>query len=141
MRAEALAELCAVMRGVPGGTPGTPGTQNAVPAQKCPSFHAFRVFQVEHDENQKTQFGLGTPAGTLPDAFNVAERAAIAIEDGGVPPAYADAWAAYRRRGYTAAREPLGRASEQASGIIIEGLGPGGGDLRSTSPRSVDELA
>ena len=56
------------------------------------------VFQVEHDENQKTQFGLGTPAGTLPDAFDVAERAAIAIEDGRVPPAYADAWAAFQTR-------------------------------------------
>jgi len=47
MRAEALAELCAVMSSVPGGTPGTPGTQNAVPAQKCPSFHAFLLFQVK----------------------------------------------------------------------------------------------
>jgi hypothetical protein len=35
-------------------------------AQKCPSFHAFLVFQVEHDENQKTQFGLGTPAQHCP---------------------------------------------------------------------------
>jgi hypothetical protein len=98
MRAEALAELCAIMRGVPGGTPGTPGTSSAVPAQKCPSFHVFQAFQVEHDENQKAQFGLGTPAGTLPDASDVAERAAIAIEDGRVPLAYADAWAAFQTR-------------------------------------------
>jgi putative DNA primase/helicase len=98
MRAETLAELSAVMRGIPGGTAGTPGTSKFAPAQKSPSFHVFRVFQVEHDENQKTQFGLGTPAGTLPDAFDVAERAAIAIEDGRVPPAYADAWAAFQIR-------------------------------------------
>jgi hypothetical protein len=98
MRAEALAELCAVMRGVPGGTAGTPGTSNFVPAQKSPSFHVFRVFQVEHGESRNAQFGLGTTAGTLPDAFDVAERAAIAIEDGRVPPAYADAWAAFQTR-------------------------------------------
>jgi hypothetical protein len=98
MRAEALAELCAIMRGVPGGTPGTPGTLNFVPAQKSPSFHVFHVFQVEHAENQKANFGLGTRVGTLPDAFDVAERAAIAIELGGVPPAYADAWAAFQTR-------------------------------------------
>jgi hypothetical protein len=53
---------------------------------------------VEHGENQKAQFGLGTRAGTLPDAFDVAERAAIAIELGRVPPAYADAWAAFQTR-------------------------------------------
>jgi hypothetical protein len=98
MRAEALAELCAVMRGVPGGTSGTPGTSGFVAAQKPALFHVFRVFQVEHDENQKTKFGLGTRAGTLPDAFDLAERAAIAIEDGRVPPAYADAWAGFQMR-------------------------------------------
>ena len=98
MRAEALAELCAVMRGVPGGTPGTLGTSNPVAAQKCPSFHVFRVFQVEHAESRDAQFGLGTAAGTLPDALDVAERAAIAVELGRVPPAYADAWAAFQTR-------------------------------------------
>jgi hypothetical protein len=108
MRAEALAELCAVMRGVPGGTPGTPGTARfgrarlpgtspAVPAQKGPLFQVFHVFQVEHDRIQKAHFGLGTPAGT-PDADALAERAAIAIEDGRVPLAYADAWAAFQTR-------------------------------------------
>jgi hypothetical protein len=100
MRPEALAELCAIMRGVPGGTAGTPGTLNSVPAQKCPSFHVFRVFQVENGKSQKAQFGGGTSVGTrhLPDDFDVAERAAIAIELGRVPPAYADAWAAFQTR-------------------------------------------
>jgi hypothetical protein len=56
----------------------------------------FQVFQVEHAGNQKAQFGLGTTAGTLFDAFDAAERAAIAIELGRVPPAYADAWAAFQ---------------------------------------------
>ena len=40
----------------------------------------FQAFQVERDE------------------FAVAERAAIAVEDGQVPPAYADAWAAFQTR-------------------------------------------
>jgi hypothetical protein len=40
----------------------------------------FQLFQVEHDN------------------FAVAERAAIAIVDGGVPPAYADAWAVFQIR-------------------------------------------
>jgi hypothetical protein len=98
MQAEALAELCAVMRGVPGGTPGTPGTSSFVPAQICPSFHVFQMFQVERGENPKAGFGLGTPAETIPDPFDVAERTAIAIELGRVPPAYADAWAAFQTR-------------------------------------------
>jgi hypothetical protein len=98
MRAETLAELCAVMRGVPGGTPGTPGTLNYVPAQKCPSFRAFQVFQVEHAESRKAQFEPGTPAGAWPDAFDVAERAAIAVVDANVPAAYATAWANFQIR-------------------------------------------
>jgi hypothetical protein len=98
MRADALAELCAVMRGVPGGTAGTPGTLNSVPSQKCPLFQVFQAFQAEQTESQKARFGLGTPTGTSPDAFDVAERAAIAIELGRVPPAYADAWAAFQTR-------------------------------------------
>ena len=95
MRADVLERLSAIARGeivsVPGGTHGTPGTArvfaspppgtlNAVPAQKSPLFQVFQVFQVEHDE------------------FAVAERAAIAVEDGRVPPAYADAWAAFQTR-------------------------------------------
>jgi hypothetical protein len=50
MRADALAELRAIMRGEraqSSGTDGTPGTLTIVPAQKCPSFHAFHVFRSE----------------------------------------------------------------------------------------------
>jgi hypothetical protein len=43
-------------------------------------FQVFQVFQVEHDE------------------FAEAERAAIAVVDGRVPTAYADAWAAFQTR-------------------------------------------
>jgi hypothetical protein len=135
MRADALAELCAVMRGVPGGTAGTPGTSGfvlgaqpgtliSVPAQKCPSFQVFQAFQVEHGENPKAQFGLGTPAGTLPDAFDVAERAAIAIELGRVPPTYADAWAAFqtRRPGHVSEAEWF-RAVDDAGRFLDEWAG------------------
>jgi hypothetical protein len=105
MRAEALLELCAVMRGVPGGTLGThgttrvataqpPGTDGRVPAQKGPLFQVFQVFQVEHDMGQEARSGLGT----LADADALAEREAIAIEDGRVPPAYADTWVRFQTR-------------------------------------------
>jgi hypothetical protein len=36
---------------------------------------------------------VSTPAGTLPDVYDSDERAAIAIYDGGIPEAYADAFA------------------------------------------------
>jgi hypothetical protein len=103
MRADVLARLSAIARGdiVPesGGTAGTPGTLNLVPAKKCPSFHVFRVFHVENDKRGTAQLEGGTPVGTrLHDDFDVAERAAIAIELGRVPPAYADAWAAFQTR-------------------------------------------
>lgn len=93
MRAEVLERLSAIARGeivpVPPGTPGTagtsrvfasqpPGSSKPVPPLKGPLFHVFQAFQVEHDE------------------IALAERAAIAIELGRVPPAYADAWAAFQ---------------------------------------------
>lgn len=96
MQADVLAELCAVMRGVPAGTPGTPGTSRFVPGQKRPLFQLFRPFRVERDPGQKAQFGPGTRARTSSDAFDLAERAAIAIELGLVPPCYADAWADFQ---------------------------------------------
>jgi hypothetical protein len=93
MQPETVAELSAVMRGVPAGTPGTlgttrvalaqpPGTSSAVPAQKGPLFHVFHMFQVEQDTTQKAQLELGTAAQISSDADTLAERAAIAIEDG-----------------------------------------------------------
>lgn len=52
-----------------------------VPMKSKPAlFQVFQVFQVEHDE------------------FAEAERAAIAVVDGRVPTAYADAWAAFQIR-------------------------------------------
>ena len=46
------------------------------------------------------KFERGTAGGTgpLPDDINLAERAAIAIELGRVPPAYAEVWAAFQRK-------------------------------------------
>jgi hypothetical protein len=103
MRADALAELRAIMRGErpqSGGTDGTLGTLTIVPAQKCPSFHAFHVFRPEQGILRNEQFEPGTRAGTwpLPDDITEAERAAIALELGRVPPTYADAWAAFQTR-------------------------------------------
>jgi hypothetical protein len=103
MRADALAELRAIMRGEraqSSGTHGTPGTLTIVPPQKCPSFHAFHVFRPEQVILRNEHFEPGTRAGTwpLPDDITEAERAAIALELGRVPPTYADAWAAFQTR-------------------------------------------
>ena len=113
MRVDVLKRLSAIARGeivpVPSGTHGTHGTTRALTLseagtrpkvlerardngalgrtilgtledQKGPLFHVFQVFQMEHDE------------------FAEAERAAIAVVDGRVPAAYADAWAAFQIR-------------------------------------------
>lgn len=103
MRPDALSELRAIMRGEraqSGGTDGTPGTLTIVPAQKCPSFRAFHVFRPEQGILRNEHFEPGTRAGTwpLPDDITEAERAAIALELGHVPPTYADAWAAFQTR-------------------------------------------
>lgn len=99
MRADVLERLSAIARGeiasVPGGTHGTRGTTRVLTAslhgtlagtpgtlkgQKSQLFRVFQAFQVEHNE------------------FAEAERAAIAVVDGQVPTAYADAWAAFQIR-------------------------------------------
>jgi hypothetical protein len=60
----------------------------------------FHVFRAEHDNVGNEHCEPGTSAGTcpLPDDVAEAERAAIAIELGRVPPAYADSWAAFQTR-------------------------------------------
>ena len=104
MKAETLARLEQIARGetIPksGGTAGTPGTLHFVPVQKRPSFQAFHVFQVEHDMVGNKRFEPGTSPGTCPLPLDIAEaeRAAIAIELGRVPPAYAYSWAAFQSR-------------------------------------------
>jgi hypothetical protein len=99
MRPDLVDHLTAIARGevdsVPGGTDGTCGTApfltlmpHGTPVgtketsrdQKSPSFQVFQMFQMEHDEIAE------------------AERAAIAVFDGRVPTAYADAWAAFQVR-------------------------------------------
>jgi hypothetical protein len=60
----------------------------------------LRLLHLENDKRE-TAHSDGVTAGVtggLLDAFDVAERAAIAIELGRVPPAYADAWAAFQTR-------------------------------------------
>jgi hypothetical protein len=100
MRTEVLARLGAIARGeVVARTGGTGGTVNCVPPQSCPSFHALHLFHLKDDKKENANSGRGTTGGTsqTPD-IAVAERAAIAIELGGVPPAYADTWAALQSR-------------------------------------------
>ena len=138
MRSDVIAELRAIMRGEHvgmGGTAGTPGTSSLVPAQKSPSFRAFRVFQVEHDIVGNKCFEPGTSPGTCPLPLNIieAERAAIAIELGRVPPPYAEAWAAFqcRKPGHAAEAEWLravddaGRFLDEWAGLALDfGWGP-----------------
>ena len=126
MRSDALSELRAIMRGEraqSGGTDGTPGTLTIVPAQKCPSFHAFHVFRLERGILRNEHFEAGTRAGTwpLPHDITEAERAAIALELGRVPPTYADAWAAFQTRkpGHVAEAEWL-RAVDDAGRFLDE---------------------
>ena len=133
MRPDVMAELRAIMRGERvgmGGTAGTPGTLTLVPAQKCPSFRVFRVFRPEHDAAGNRHFEPGTSPGTctLPLNITEAERAAIAIELGRVPPAYADAWAAFQTRkpGHVAEAEwfravdDAGRFLDEWAGLALE---------------------
>jgi hypothetical protein len=58
------------------------------------------VFRPEPDTAGYGHFEPGTSSGTGTLSLNIteAERAAIAIELGRVPPAYADAWAAFQTR-------------------------------------------
>jgi hypothetical protein len=104
MRADVLARLGAIARGetLPpfGGTRGTGGTLSSVPPQKPSSFHAFHLFHLENNQKGTAQIGGGTAGGTpfLADGLEVTERAAIAIELGRVPPAYAYQWAIYQTR-------------------------------------------
>jgi hypothetical protein len=129
MRPEVMAELRAIMRGERvgmGGTAGTPGTSTFVPAQKCPWFRVFRVFRPEHDTAGNGHFEPGTSSGTCTLSLNIteAERAAIAIELGRVPPAYADAWAAFQTRkpGHVAEAEWF-RAVDDAGRFLDEWAG------------------
>lgn len=103
MKADVLERLSRIARGeivpVPRGTGGTGGTSKTVPLEKCPSFHAFPLFHHDIDAGETARVDGGTAGGmSSPDAFDMAERTAIAIVDGRVPPAYADAWAALQIR-------------------------------------------
>jgi hypothetical protein len=64
MRADALSELRAIMRGEhtqSDGTDGTLGTLTIVPAKKCPSFHAFHVFRPEQGIFRNEHFPRDNP--------------------------------------------------------------------------------
>src|SRR5262245_19350905 len=125
MRADVLARLSRIARGelvpVPAGTTGTPGTARVLAfpppgtrsgtlgteqVQKCPSFQVFQMFQPEHD------------------VLAEAERAAIAIVNGGVPEEYAGAWAAFQvRRPGTASAVEWFRAVDDAGRFLDEWAG------------------
>jgi hypothetical protein len=104
MRAETLALLVCVARGEvisnEGGTGGTGGTSILVPPRKPAVFHQFHPFHLKSDKEGNGEFHGGTAGGTslLPDDIETDERAAIAVELGKVPPAYAHAWAAFQMR-------------------------------------------
>jgi len=125
MRPDALAELCAIMRGErvqSVGTAGTPGTLTTVPTQKCPSFHMFHVFQAERNKAANEHSRPGTTSGTFPadDDVAVAERLAIAIELGRVPPAYAGAWAAFQMRKPDPVAEADWRQAANDAGCFLD---------------------
>ena len=126
MRPNVMAELCAIMRGERvrmGGTPEAPGTLSLVPTQESQSFHVFPVFPGRNDIIGNEPFEPGTSPGTctLPLDIHEAERAAIAIELGRVPPAYAGAWAAFQSRkpGHVAEAEWL-RAVDDVGRFLDE---------------------
>ena len=125
MRPDVMAELCAIMRGERVRMGGTPEHREhcACSRAESPSFHVFPVFQGEHDIVGNKRFEPGTSPGTctLPLDIAEAERAAIAIELGRVPPAYADAWAAFQSRkpGHVAEAEWF-RAVDDAGRFLDE---------------------
>jgi hypothetical protein len=104
MKAETLARLEQIARGeiVPkSGVTGVTGvTRQVVTPRKPASLHLLHLLHLENDKRETTLFDGVTAGvtGELSDPFDVAERAAIAIELGRVPPAYADAWAAFQMR-------------------------------------------
>jgi hypothetical protein len=104
MKAETLARLGKIARGeiVPesGVTGVTSVTSKSVTPQKPASLHPLHLLHLENDKKKTTRSdGVTTGVtGEPSDAFELAERAAIAIVDGRVPTAYADAWAAFQIR-------------------------------------------
>lgn len=104
MKAEVLARLETIARGeiVPkSDVTGVTGvTRQAVTPRKATLLHRLHLLHLENGKRETAHFN-GVTAGVTgepSDAFDVAERAAIAIELGRVPPAYADAWAAFQTR-------------------------------------------
>src|SRR5262249_2324339 len=97
MKAETLALLEQIARGeiVPkSGVTGVTGvTRRVVTPRKPASLHRLHLLHLENDKGRTAYFGGVTAGATGSEDFELAERAAIAIELGRVPPAYADAWA------------------------------------------------
>ena len=125
MRTDVLARLGAIARGeiIPqsGGTSGTGGTLKFVPPQKPASFHAFHLFHLESDKRENANSDGVTAGGTsLRDDVTVAERTAIAIELGRVPPAYADAWAVFQTRKPGHVSEAVWFRAQDAAGRFLD---------------------
>lgn len=103
MKAETLARLGQIARGeiVPKSrvTGVTGVTRRVVTLQKPASLHLLHPLHLGTGKGKTQHFGNATDVTDDPsEAFDLGERAAIAIELGRVPPAYADAWAAFQTR-------------------------------------------
>jgi hypothetical protein len=130
MKAETLARLEQIARGEivpkPGVTGVTGVTCQVITPRKPPSLHLLHPLHLENDKRGAAHFG-GVTAGVtveLSDPFDVAERAAIGIELGRVPPPYADAWAALQTRkpGHVSEAEWL-RAVDDAGRFLDDWAG------------------
>jgi hypothetical protein len=130
MKAETLAHLEKIGRGEIAPKSGVTGvtsvTLKAVTPQKPAPLHLLHLLHLERDKKKTANSG-GVTAGVtskLSDAFDLAERAAIAIELGRVPPDYADAWAAFQTRqpGHVSEAEWL-RAVDDAGSFLDEWAG------------------
>jgi hypothetical protein len=104
MRSEVLIRLERIARGeiVPkSGVTGVTGvTRPNCYTQKPASLHALPLLHPETGKARTSHTSSVTARVTAEplDAFDPAERAAIAVVDANVPPAYAGAWAAFQIR-------------------------------------------
>src|SRR5262245_36097107 len=104
MRSEVLARLGQIARGEivsESGVTGVTGvTKPKCYTQKTASLHALPPLHLETGKARTSHtFSVTARLTAEPlDAFDLAERAAIAVVDANVPRAYADAWAAFQIR-------------------------------------------
>jgi hypothetical protein len=104
MLSEVLARLGQIARGEIASKSGVTGvtgvTRPKCYTQKAASLHALPLLHPETGKGLTSHsFSVTARLTAEPlDAFDLAERAAIAVVDANVPRAYADAWAAFQIR-------------------------------------------